>query len=110
MTRTARMRPAASMSAISLQVAARLQRWGCSVCGRRTVVPCARCTLPPSADACARGRLSRLHLRRRDRELLRCFSRVLDESAPDESMNVAVTSGTKLREAVKAEQPLQVVG
>ena len=38
------------------------------------------------------------------------LSRVLAEIAPDERMSAAVTPGTKLREAVKAEQPLQIVG
>ncbi len=38
------------------------------------------------------------------------LSRVLAEIAPDERMSTAATSGTKLREAVKAEQPLQIVG
>jgi methylisocitrate lyase len=38
------------------------------------------------------------------------LSRVLHEIAPDERMTTAGTPGTKLREAVKAEQPLQVVG
>ncbi len=38
------------------------------------------------------------------------LSRVLYETAPDERMTTAGTPGTKLREAVKAEQPLQIVG
>src|ERR1700741_1921412 len=38
------------------------------------------------------------------------FARVLCEIAPDRRMSAAATSGTKLREAVQAEQPLQIVG
>jgi methylisocitrate lyase len=38
------------------------------------------------------------------------LSRVLAEIAPDERMSAAVTPGKKFREAVKAEQPLQIVG
>src|ERR1700751_5488547 len=38
------------------------------------------------------------------------FARILREIAPERRMSAAVTSGAKLREAVQAEQPLQIVG
>ena len=86
-----------------------LQRlWPAYSCSLRELDPAAfrRCMCP--ASCCAAGTCSS--------DAVNCYddSRVvLGETAPDRRMSAAITSGTsgtKLREAVQAEQPLQIVG